>query len=777
MSLFSRLFGKSPPSVATPAAGTPAVAVEPKPPPDTAAQTHEEESLVAQAIAAGDRAAVGRWVLEGHSTRIRQRAAEAISDLDQLHELIRATRHGKDKQVYRILTGKRDRLLEELRKAQQLEADISQAAAAIAEHAQREIDATSAATLARLEARWSALAVQAPPEVQAEVSRQIATVRRAVEDHRQALAAEAERQRAAALVAEAAKRQRESEEAAAVAAADEKARQLDAERQAEREAEEARRSAAQAEVSHLVSLLRQAQAALDRGATARAARLRDAVAEKLPQAPTLPPWFARQLEQVESRLEELKDWKTFRVAPKRAELLQRMQALVGAAMSPEELARHVRQLREEWRSLDRGAGHDAAPELEQFEQAAEQAYAPCREHFARQAELRRENQARREVLLERLDAFAAAQAGESPDWHAIRQVIFEARDEWRQYAPVDPDAVKPLQARFHALLDGLRSRVDAEYARNLEAKRALIARAAELVNLEDTRGAIAAAKDLQRAWKSVGIVPHRQGNALWEEFRRHCDAVFQRSSQEAAAQAAALEASHAEATDLCEQVERIAALDGESLLSALEELPALRARFESLELPRSSARELRQRLVRAIERCDEARRRLQRAAARQGWIDLFAAAAQVRAYALATAEGRAAADGETLRAAAESAVAGLEHAPKGMRAIVEQQLAAVIAGTVSADLAANARALRLLCVRAELAVGLDTPPEDLELRREYQMQRLVQSMAHGERETAGDFDLLAREWLAVGPVEPKEYAALFARFGRCLDAVGRGFAA
>jgi hypothetical protein len=170
-----------------------------------------------------------------------------------------------------------------------------------------------------------------------------------------------------------------------------------------------------------------------------------------------------------------------------------------------------------------------------------------------------------------------------------------------------------------------------------------------------------------------------------------------------------------------------------------------------------------------MDSCGEAERRERAAAARRGWADLFAAAARVRAYALATVEGKAAADCEALRASAESAVAAIAQPSKGARTLLEQQLAAVAAGTVSADLASNARALRLLCVRAELIAGLETPPEDQQLRREYQMQRLVQSLAHGERDSPADLDQLAQEWIAVGPVESAVFDLLFARFERCRD--------
>ena len=765
MSLLTRIFGSSPAATDAPAAGKPATPDEAPPRPDPEARLREEEAKLSALISAGDLTAVGPWVLEGSSTRIRQMAARSITDPDQLRELIRATRHGKDKTVHRILTDKRDELLAEARKTQQQQAEIEAAAAAIARHAERPHDATYAATLGHLEARWRTIAPDAAADLSQQVAQQLQQAHAVIEDHRRALEAEAERQRAAVFAAEEARRQHELEAQAAAEAAAERARILEAEREAER----AKQAADDAAVRHLLGLLRQAQAALDHGGTARAARLREDIARKLPQAPALPEWFAHQLQHVDAKLEELKDWKTFRVAPKRAELVERMQSLVGADISPEELARQIRRLRDEWRTLHRGAGEEPTPESQQFDAVAERAYEPCREHFARQAELRRANQQQREALLVRLEAFAAEQDGAQPDWPLIRRVIFEARQEWQQYAPVDQSVAKPLQARFRAQLDALQARLDAEYTRNVQAKRDLIARVAALAGIEDTRQAIEETKTLQRAWKSVGIVPRPQDNALWEEFRRNCDAVFERSSQEWAAHGAALEANQARATGICDELERLAERPAAELLPAIPQLDALCDEFASLELPRAAARDLRRRFERATEGCADAIRRHREAAAQRAWTDLYDAAAQVRAYALATVLGRSSDECEVLRKAAASAVANLEQAPKGTRALLEQQMERIAAGTISADLAANEAALRLLCIRAELISDVPTPPEDLPLRREYQMQRLVASMGRGERAAATDFDGLALEWLAVGPVEAPVHDALFARFERCRD--------
>jgi len=763
MSLFSRLFGKAAPKPAAVAPPTPAQAPSPKPArPDPAVTALAEEASVAQAITAGDLGEIGRWVVEGSSTRVRQMAAHAIAAPEQLDRLIPAVR-GKDKNVYRILAAKREELLAVRRAAEQRQTEIADAAAALARHGQRPYDVSYATTLARLEARWNAIAADATPAQQVEMTQVIAGAHEVVETQRLALAAEAERRQAASLAAEEARREREQAAQVAAEAATAQAELAETEHRAA----QARREADDAQVRELLGLLRQAQAAVEHGGTARAVRLRDAIRQKLPQAPTLPAWFERKLQDVETRLGELQDWRTFTVVPKRAELVQRMQALVGADMSPEELAKQIRRVRDEWRTVHRGAGDEPTPERELFEQAAQRAYEPCREHFARQAEQRKQNQARREELLERLAAFAAEQSGESPDWRAVQRAIFESRREWREYAPVDQDVAKPLQARFHAALDDLQARLDAEYARNVQTRRGLIERVAALASVEDTRQAVDSARDLQQAWKAVGLVPRHQDDALWAEFRGHCDAVFERSSQARASRDAALDANQSRAVALCEEAAGLATRVDTDAGAVRKRLEEVRSEFDTLELPRASARDLRRRMGGAIDRVEDAMHRQRERVARNAWIPVFAAHAPVRAHALAVARGSD--DREALLAAAASAVAALGDTPKDARNVLERQLAAVAAGTVDLDPAANAAALRLLCVRAELLAGLASPPQDLELRREHQMQRLVEAMGRGERPGPGATHDLALEWLAVGPVEPATYDALHDRFVRALD--------
>jgi hypothetical protein len=150
---------------------------------------------------------------------------------------------------------------------------------------------------------------------------------------------------------------------------------------------------------------------------------------------------------------------------------------------------------------------------------------------------------------------------------------------------------------------------------------------------------------------------------------------------------------------------------------------------------------------------------------------VFEVANRIRAFALGSVQGL---DSETcgaLRQQAEASLASVNHWPKGARPILAGALERASAGEVERDLAAHERALRLLCVRAELLANLPSPPEDQAPRREYQLQRLVRSMGTGADHNPAELEALLLEWISVGPTAEPTYAALLRRIERCREAL------
>jgi hypothetical protein len=317
-------------------------------------------------------------------------------------------------------------------------------------------------------------------------------------------------------------------------------------------------------------------------------------------------------------------------------------------------------------------------------------------------------------------------------------------------------------------MDRLRQVLNAWYERNAAAKSALIAQARHLSSVEDTTQAIDGAVRLQALWKETGPVPRDQSQALWDEFRTLCDAVYQRREQAYAQYSAGLEAAKTNAGALCEQVEQAGSPTAAERLSAHARVREWHEAFEALgELPRSDARQLRDRFERAVGRYEAALAQLDVRDAAAAESNLFDAGRHLRAYERAVMQDAPAAERDAVRTAAETFMAGVSRWPKGGLAALKQALARAESVT-AADAEMRERALRAACIRAEILSSTPTPPEDEALRRDYQLRLLMEGLGQVVRTDDRDWDAMVLEWVGIGAVAPDVHQALELRFQRAL---------
>jgi len=777
MKLFSSLFRTAPSPPATVAVDSPAPTPEPAAPP---VDPQEQQKLL-HAIESGslESAEIVRLAVEGQTTRLRQAAAAAIQDPALWQTLLPQLR-GRDKAAYKLIKQRVDALLAEQRNVAQTRSDAEALCASIEKLAAKPYDAMFASTLSSYAARWQALpagfdaetrqrgqlALERGQEVIAAQERELARI---------AAERAAEQTRAQALEAELLAQQQAAEERAAIEASEASIADQAREAQALDEAlvqtqamsdKQAADAEAQAEI---VSLIRLSGAALGRGDTRKAARFRLSIETALREAPALPPHIGRNLEQLDTRLNELRQWKDYVAAPKRIELIEEVEALVGVDEAPETLLEHLRALRQEWRTINKGLAVDATAEAQRFEQAFTAAFLPCQVYLAEQAAIRRTNLDARKQVLERVLAFEASLPAEQPDHSLIQRVLREAPPEWRRHAPVDRDASRALDAQFFSALDRLRAKVNAWYERNTSDKQALIARALQLTTTADLSRAIDEVKGLQAQWKTTGPVPHGQSQSMWEEFRALCNAIYERRQQEFVQQAATLEQTKSAAEDLCKQIEE-ASLQGPADRATGEaRLREWQAAFHALgELPRSDEYKIRERYQRGMSKYDSQIAGLAQRAIEAAETNALAAARHVRVYQRAVIEGDAARD--ELKISAETFIAGVPRWPdKGIPKALRQSLArADAADFTKSDDAAREQALRKLCIHAEILSGAATPPEDASLRRDQEMQLLRQGLGVARQADDRTWDAMRIEWLGLSAAEPAVHDQLEQRFMRCL---------
>lgn len=738
----------------------------------------QDPARPAQAFATlEDPSALVQLVLHSPSSRIRQLAAERITDPAELRQTLKQVRD-KDKRVYKILKQKCDALTAAERQAAQLAAETAALCASLERHSLRPHEPQYAAVLEHYTARWSSLTVPPSSDLEERAQSAIARGREVIAAHRHELERQAADSAARTADREQAERARQAEQAAAAASSHAAAllrREAAAAREAEEQARQAARAAVDQQFRQIAGLLRSANSALGDGNTQRAAGLRRAIAEKTATL-ALPVHLTRELQQLDEKLDELKQWKDYAVAPKRIELIEEMQSLIGLTEDPQRLAERIKALQQEWRTIGKGIVADAPDDWERFQQASRAAYEPCRIHFEAQAALRRDNLQRRQALLERLSAFAAAQQpGAAPqpdgvDGRRLATVVREASLEWRGYFPVDRGAGREIQRQFERSMARLQDLLDGWYQRNADDKRALIARARPLLAQADSREAIEAVKQLQLKWKSTGPARRDQDQSLWSEFRELCDAIFQKRQQAYDEYSAGLEASKRQAIALCDEAERLAAAPGAELLEGSAKIADWRAAFDALdEMPRSDARGLRERFERAVDGCAQRAARRRAEDAERSYTDLFEAARLSQAHAWAVADETGAADPAASRAAAESFIAGVTRWPKGGLQAIQTALANADAPPTT-PLDAREASLRTLCIRCEIHGGLPTPDEDQPRRREYQVKRLMQSMGQGESADTENWDSIALQWAGSAAVTPAVYDSCRARFLRSWEA-------
>jgi hypothetical protein len=773
MKLLNRLFRKAPPPPPpAPVAEPPPPKAEPAPP----AIDPREQQLLLQSIESGslDANELMRLAVEGQTTRLRQAAAAQIHDPASWQLLLPRLRV-RDKAAYKLIKQRVDAQLAEQRNLVQARSDAEALCVAIERLVAKPHDALFEPALTVYAARWQALPDDTDPAI-------LQRGQLALDRGHEAIAAQlreiariaaersAEEARARAMEEELQAQQQAAVEQAAADAREhalaEQARA--AEVQAEAQEHDGKQAADAQLLGEVASLIRLSGAALGRGETRKSARFRQSIEAAMANGPALPPHLARSLEQLDKRLNELRQWKDYAAAPKRIELIEEVEALVGVSEAPDALLEHLRALRQEWRTINKGLAVEATPEAERFELAYTAAFQPCQVYLTEQAAIRRANLDARRQVLDRVLAFEQGLDAEKPDHPLMMRVLREAPQEWRQHSPVDRDAARPLDTEFFAALDRLRARVTAWHAANAADKQALIARAAQLATATDLARAIEDVKQLQAQWKMTGPVPHAQSQSMWEEFRAACNAVYERRQQEFAQQAATLEQGKVAAEALCAQVEQACEEGPADRPSGEARLREWQEAFNAVgELPRNDVRALRERYQRAMSRYESLIDGLARRDAEAAEANVLTAARHVRAFQLAVIRGDASRD--ELKAAAEAFIAGVPRWPaKAIPQALRQSLAAAeSAAFTQQDDVAREQALRNLCIRAEILSDTFTPPEDASLRREHEMQLLRQGLGQARQADARAWEAMRIEWFGLAAIEPALHEELERRFMRC----------
>jgi hypothetical protein len=156
------------------------------------------------------------------------------------------------------------------------------------------------------------------------------------------------------------------------------------------------------------------------------------------------------------------------------------------------------------------------------------------QHFEELRAREEDNLNRKTELCEKAEAVVALENKSTADWDARTQEIIALQQEWKTIGFAPQKMNVKIFERFRAACDSFftakaehfRS-LKESYKENAEKKRALIEKAKALQDSTEWRSTSDKLIALQKEWKTIGTVPRKLGDQLWEEFLGACNKFFE----------------------------------------------------------------------------------------------------------------------------------------------------------------------------------------------------------------------------------------------------------
>ncbi len=194
----------------------------------------------------------------------------------------------------------------------------------------------------------------------------------------------------------------------------------------------------------------------------------------------------------------------------------------------------LQKLHQEYREIGPVAKEQREEIWNRFKAASTVINKRHQQHFEGIRAREEDNLARKTVLCEKVEAIAAEENKGSGDWEKHTKQIIDLQAEWKTIGFAPQKMNVKIFERFRAACDDFFGR-KAEYFKglkdtfkeNADKKRALIEKAKALQDSTEWKSTGDKLIALQKEWKTIGIVPKKLGDQLWNEFLGACNKFFE----------------------------------------------------------------------------------------------------------------------------------------------------------------------------------------------------------------------------------------------------------
>ena len=138
------------------------------------------------------------------------------------------------------------------------------------------------------------------------------------------------------------------------------------------------------------------------------------------------------------------------------------------------------------------------------------------------------------ALCEKLEAIDLDAIKTAAQWEATTKEVIAMQQEWREIGFAPQKMNVKIFERFRTINDVFFSKkaeffkeLKSQYSDNLEKKQELVKKAQKLADSTEWKKTGDKIIALQKEWKTVGVVPRKQGELLWKDFLDACNKFFE----------------------------------------------------------------------------------------------------------------------------------------------------------------------------------------------------------------------------------------------------------
>ena len=156
------------------------------------------------------------------------------------------------------------------------------------------------------------------------------------------------------------------------------------------------------------------------------------------------------------------------------------------------------------------------------------------QHFEEMRANEEENLEKKTALCEKVENIVAAENKGAADWEKRTKEIIDIQAEWKTIGFAPQKMNVKIFERFRTACDVFFSRkadffkaMKEKYAQNAERKKELVEKARQLSESTDWKSTADKLIALQKEWKTIGMVPRKLGDKLWNDFITACNHFFE----------------------------------------------------------------------------------------------------------------------------------------------------------------------------------------------------------------------------------------------------------